>query len=89
MWTKSVAQEAKGTPRRLEDSVDHLRTPGTGVIREGEAVSIPSTRLYNIYLGTEIDNQGRDPMNNYKDYRVGQLSSQYKDHYHDRGNHAN
>ena len=89
MWTKSVAQEAKGTPRRLEDSVDHSRTPGTGVIREGEGGSIPSTMLYYIYLGTEIDNQGRDPMNNYKDCRVGQLSSRYKDHYHDRGNHAN
>ena len=89
MWTKSVAQEAKGTLRRSEDSVDHSRTPGTGVIREGEGVSIPSTMLYYIYLGTEKDNQGRHPMNNYKNYRVGQLSSQYKDYYHDRGNHAN
>ena len=80
MWTKSVAQEAKGTPRRSEDSVDHSRTPGTGVIREGEGGSIPSTMLYYIYL---------DPMNNYKDCRFGQLSSQFKDHYHDRGNHAN
>ena len=91
MWTKSVAQEAKGTLRRSEDSVDHSRTPGTGVIMEGEGVSIPSpsTMFYYIYLGTEIDNQGRDPMNNYKDCRVGRLSSQYKNHYHDRGNHAN
>ena len=39
MWTKSVAQEAKGTLRRSEDSVDHSRTPGTGVIMEGEGVS--------------------------------------------------
>ena len=89
MWTKSVAQEAKGTLRRLEDSVDHSRTPERVVISEGGGGSIPSTMFYNIYLGTEIDNQGRHPMNNYKDCRVGQLSSQYKDHYHDRGNHAN
>ena len=49
MWTKSVAQEAKGTPRRSEDSVDHSRTPGTGVIREVEGGSIPSTMFYYIY----------------------------------------
>ena len=70
-----------------------LRGPLThswdGVISEGEGGSIPSTMLYYIYLGAEIDNQGRAPMNNFKDCRVGQLSSQYKDDYHDSGNHAN